>query len=133
MHHDKRHRRTEIALWTLQGLLAALFLFAGVMKLTTPAEVLAAQSSLPAAFMRFIGTAETLGALGLILPGVFRVRRELTSLAAAGLTIIMLGASTISIKLGFVAALVPFIVGVGCAFIAYRRSPARVQRAALAR
>jgi hypothetical protein len=129
MRNDKRHVRTEVALWTLQAVLAALFLFAGVMKLTAPAAALAAQSPLPVAFLRFIGTAEALGALGLILPGVFRVRRELTSLAAAGLTIIMLGATTISIKLGFVAALVPFIVGVACAFIAYRRNPTRVQRA----
>jgi uncharacterized membrane protein YphA (DoxX/SURF4 family) len=133
MPDDKRHRRTEIALWTLQSLLAALFLFAGVMKLTSPADALAAQSSLPVGFMRFIGSAETLGALGLILPGLLRVRRELTSLAAAGLAIIMLGATTISIKLGFVAALVPFIVGIGCAFIAYRRNPARAQRTVFAR
>jgi hypothetical protein len=132
MRNDKRHLRNEIAIWTVQGLLAALFLFAGVMKLATSADALAAQSFLPVGFLRFIGVCETLGALGLILPGVLRVRRELTSLAAAGLTINMLGAAAVSIKLGVVAALVPFVVGIGCAFIAYRRNPTRVQRAALA-
>jgi uncharacterized membrane protein YphA (DoxX/SURF4 family) len=133
MRQDKRHRRTEFVLWSLQILLAALFLFAGAMKLSAPSDALAAQSSLPVAFLRFIGTCETLGALGLILPGVFRIRRELTSLAAAGLTIIMLGATAVSIKLGVVAAGIPFCVGVACAFIAYRRNPTRVERAALAR
>ena len=133
MRQDKSHRRAEIAVWSLQVILAALFLFAGTMKLTASSDALAAQSSLPVVFLRFIGTCETLGALGLILPGVFRIRRELTSLAAAGLTLIMFGATTVSIKLGFVAAAIPFVVGVACAFIAYRRNPARVQRAALTR
>lgn len=133
MRQDTSHRRIEIVLWTLQILLGALFLFAGAMKLSAPADALAAQSPLPVAFLRFIGACETLGALGLVLPGVFRIRRELTSLAAIGLGIIMVGATTVSIKLGFVAAAIPFLVGVACAFIAYRRSPTRMQRAALAR
>ena len=51
-------------LWTVQAVLAALFLFAGGMKLILPADALAAQSHLPGAFMKFIGICETLGAIG---------------------------------------------------------------------
>jgi uncharacterized membrane protein YphA (DoxX/SURF4 family) len=120
-------KKYEVLLWTLQSLLAALFLFAGAMKFITPSEVLAQQSSLPVAFLRFIGTAEVLGALGLILPGIFRIRRGLTPLAAAGLVIIMLGATAIMFSAGIDAALVPFAVGVCCAFVAHRRAPVRVR------
>jgi uncharacterized membrane protein YphA (DoxX/SURF4 family) len=56
-------------LWTLQALLAALFLFAGGMKLVSPIAALTQQVALPGPFLRFIGLAEVLGALGLILPG----------------------------------------------------------------
>src|SRR5262245_56289176 len=82
------------ALWTVQGMLAALFLFAGGMKLVMPIEAMTAQMpEIPGAFLRFIGVAETLGALGLILPGLLRIRPGLTPLAAAGLVIILLGAT----------------------------------------
>jgi uncharacterized membrane protein len=57
-------------LWTIQILLAALFLFAGAMKFIMPAEQLTAQSPFSAGFIHFIGVAEILGALGLILPGL---------------------------------------------------------------
>ncbi|HTD83976.1 MAG TPA: DoxX family protein, partial [Gemmatimonadaceae bacterium] len=87
-------------LWTVQALLAALFLFAGVTKLVMPADALAAQSHLPAAFMKFIGFCETLGALGLIVPGITKIRTELTPLAAAGLVIIMIGAVIVSVIQG---------------------------------
>ena len=63
---------------------------------------------------------------------MFRIHRELTSHAAAGLTIIMLGPTTVSIQLGLVAAAIAFVVGVACALIAYRRNVACLQRAALA-
>src|SRR5262245_51387102 len=66
-------RPTNVALWIVQGLLAALFLFAGSTKLILPIEVLSSMGSpnqilLPGWFIRFIGVAEVLGAIGLILP-----------------------------------------------------------------
>ncbi len=100
------------ALWTLQLLLSLLFLFAGTAKLRMPADVLAQQTGLPGGFMHFIAVAETLGALGLVLPGLLRVRRELTGLAAAGLVTIMIGAVVVSIiRLGVAPAAFPFVVG----------------------
>ena len=81
--HRSGRVRSGTRLWIAQGILAALFLFAGGMKLALPTEALAAQSRLPGAFMKFICLAETLGALGLSLPGIFHIRERLTPLAAA--------------------------------------------------
>ena len=109
-------------LWIVQGLLAALFLFAGGMKLVMPLEALKGPAPLPGLFMRFIGVAEVLGAIGLILPELLRIRPGLTPLAAAGLVIIMIGATVITVAGGdVVMALVPLVVGLLAAFVSYGR------------
>ncbi|MGH7627626.1 MAG: DoxX family protein [Gemmatimonadaceae bacterium] len=119
---DAGRSRTSLRLWIIQSVLAALFLFAGVMKLIMPVEALAAATHLPGIFMRFIAIAEILGAIGLILPGVLRIRPGLTPLAALGLAIIMIGATTITVLTTTVAqALVPFVVGVLAVRVAYSR------------
>ena len=69
------------ALWVVQILLAALFLFGGVMKLVLPLEQMAGPVELPGWFLRFIGVAETLGGIGLILPSVLRIKPGLAPLA----------------------------------------------------
>lgn len=118
------HRKLILTsvLWIIQGLLALLFLFAGSMKLIMPIEMLTAQMPLPGLFLQFIGTAEVAGAIGLILPGLLRIRPILTPLAACGLLIIMIGATVVTLAGGeVVSALVPLIVGLLCAFVAYGR------------
>ncbi len=113
----------NIALWIVQALLAAIFLFAGGMKLVLPLEEMAGPVLLPGLFLRFIGVAEVLGALGLILPGLSGIRLGLTPLAAAGLVIIMIGATVITLMTGdIVIALIPLVVGLLSAFVAYGRS-----------
>jgi hypothetical protein len=112
------------ALWIVQGLLALLFLFAGGTKLVMPIEAMTGQMTvpLPGLFLRFIGVAEILGGLGLILPGLLRIRPGLTSLAAAGLAIIMIGAVAVTLAGGDRApALIPLAVGLLAAFVAYGR------------
>jgi hypothetical protein len=110
------------ALWIVQGLLGLIFLFAGGVKLVTPLEVLTKQMPLPGLFVRLIGVAEVLGAIGLILPGVLRIRPHLTPLAAAGLVIIMIGATVLSVVWGAGAlALIPLVVGLLAALVAYGR------------
>ncbi|HSR05910.1 MAG TPA: DoxX family protein [Bryobacteraceae bacterium] len=110
------------ALWIVQIVLALLFLFAGGTKLVMPAAQLTGQTPLPALFLRFIGVAEIAGALGLILPGALRIRPGLTPLAAACLTIIMIGATIVTVMtMGAVLALLPFIVGLLTVFVAYAR------------
>jgi hypothetical protein len=112
----------NVALWVVQGLLACLFLFAGGVKLVMPIEELTKQMPLPGLFVRFIAVCEVLGAIGLILPGLLRIRQGLTPLAAAGLVIIMIGATIATLATGAVAmALIPFVTGLLAAFVAYGR------------
>ena len=116
-----RSNRTNLWLWIVQVLLAVVFLFTGGSKMAMPSEVLAAQSHLPGAFMKFIGVCEILGALGLVLPGLLRVRPQLTPLAAVCLLVIMIGA-TVSTAILIPALLpMPVIVGLLTAYVAYGR------------
>src|SRR5436190_10835891 len=119
----RRGRSTmNIALWIVQGLLAALFLFAGGAKLVLPLDQMTGPVALPGWFLRFLGVSEVLGALGLILPGLLRIRPGLTPLAAAGLVIIMIGATVITLVGGMVAvALMNLVVALLAAFVAYGR------------
>lgn len=112
------------ALWIVQGLLALIFLFAGGIKLVLPLEAMTEQMALPlpGVLLRFIGVAEVLGAIGLILPGLLRIRPGLTPLAAAGLVLIMIGATVLTLAGGdVVPALIPLVVGLLSAFVAYGR------------
>src|SRR5215216_7505633 len=83
----------NIALWIVQGLLAAMYLMAGTMKTVQTAK---AKQQFPWAtnrsdgFVRFVGISELLGALGLILPLVTGILPWLTILAAIGLMLIQL-------------------------------------------
>jgi hypothetical protein len=124
MSKETNSRKGAAKLWTVQGLLAAMFLFAGGMKWAMPIAMLEAQSHLPGAFVRFIGVCEVLGALGLILPGLFRVRTDLTFLAAVGLVLIMTGATTITVGQGqILPAIGPLVLGLLAAFVARGRAP----------
>jgi len=112
----------NVILWIIQVLLALLFLFAGVTKLILPVEEMTKQMAMPGMFLRFLGVAEVLGGLGLILPGLFRIKTWLTPLAAIGLMIIVIGATVLTLKMGGGAmALTPLAAAILCAFVAYGR------------
>lgn len=116
-------------LWVLQALLAALFLFAGGTKLVLPIEDMTKEIAMPGWFLRFIGVAEVLGALGLVLPWLLNIRPSLTPLAAAGLVIIMIGASATTLATAdWTGALIPLAVGIICATVAYGRWRLTTQR-----
>lgn len=123
-------KKSRVALWIVQSVLAALFLFAGGFKLALPLAALAKVSPLPAPFLKFIGTCEVLGALGLILPGALRIKPGLTPLAAAGLVIIMIGAVVTTIATqGVAPAVMPFVVGTLAAVVVRGRWQRMPQRA----
>jgi hypothetical protein len=111
-------------LWTIQILLALLFLFAGGAKFVIPMDQIT--QGMPAALangslIHFIGVCEVLGGLGLVLPGLLKVKPGLTPLAASGLVIIMIGATVISVPQGVAMALLPLLTGILAAFVAYGR------------
>lgn len=116
----------RIALWTSQFVLAALFTLAGSMKLFAPAAELAAKIpwtvDVPLPLVRFIGAAEFLGALGLVLPSVTGIRPRLTPLAAAGLATVMFLATLFHLARAE-ANVVPMNLVLGClaAFVAWGR------------
>jgi hypothetical protein len=115
-------KRLTYALWIVQGLLAFTFLVAGATKLILPIEEMTKDVALPGLFLRFLGIAEVLGAIGLILPGLLHIRPGLTPLAAAGLVLIMIGATGITLAtMGPAPALIPLVVGLLAAFVAYGR------------
>lgn len=121
---SSRRNTLNRLLWTAQTLAALLFLFAGSMKFIIPAETMQqGPIRLPIDFMYFIGICECLGAFGLVLPGILRIRTFLTPLAATGLTIIMIGAVAVSIPaMGTVSAILPAVVGTVTAWIACART-----------
>jgi hypothetical protein len=113
----------NVLLWVVQGMLAALFLFAGGMKLVLPIEAMAGPIALPGLFMHFIGVAEVAGAIGLVLPSLLKIQPRLTPIAAAGLVIIMIGATLLTGIEGPVAmTAMPAVVGVLAGFVAYGRA-----------
>jgi putative oxidoreductase len=113
----------NIALWILQVLLAAQFLFHGWIMLAPPAELVEIINAQFAPWFRiFIGVTESLGALGLILPGVTRILPWLIPLAAVGLMIVVGSASFLHLSRGEIgSAITTAVLFVLCAFVAYMR------------
>jgi uncharacterized membrane protein YphA (DoxX/SURF4 family) len=91
-------------MWIMQVLLALSFSGAGFAKVATPfpelAKSLPYTADLPGGLVRFIGASEVAGAVGLILPSLFRVMPALTPLAALGLTTVMVLATLFHISRG---------------------------------
>lgn len=117
--------RLSVSLWIAQIVLMLVFLMAGGMKLLMPADVLQAETPLPIDLVRFIGICEVAGALGMLLPGLLRIQPRLTTLAAAGLVILMLCATVLTpilIAPDPVMTSVPVTVGLIAAFVLVGRS-----------
>ena len=119
---NRSGRKLNVLLWVVQALLAMLFMFAGVMKFIIPVAEMTKQIALPGWFLHFIGLSEIFGSIGLVLPGILRIRTGLTPLAAAALVIIMIGATAVNLKVGQRGpALITVVVGLLLAFVAYNR------------
>jgi len=114
-------------LWVAQSLLAALFLFSGVMKSTQSEQKLVASGQtgvegLPRSLIRFIGISEILGAAGLVLPLLSDVMPVLTPLAAIGLGLIMILAAILHYRRDEKrTALQNLSILLVCLFVAYGR------------
>ncbi len=116
----------HIGLWIAQSLAGLAFLMAGLMKSTQPLDALALKMTwvqhFPAIAVRGIGVAEFLGGLGLILPSALRIQPRLTPIAAACLTVVMLGGAATHVVIGEASMMMPALVlGAIAAFIAWGR------------
>ena len=134
----KKAMSRNTVLWIAQGLLAAMFLLAGVPKLVMSAEQMTVPGpiQLPVAFIRFIGVCEILGAIGMIVPGLTGIKPGLTPLGAAGLGVIMIGATVVNLVDGPApAAVITVVLGALSCFVVYGRSmrPAETAPATKAR
>ncbi|MBC3845373.1 DoxX family protein [Winogradskyella echinorum] len=127
MTNQKNNKAINIALWTAQGLLAVMFIMAGIMKTTQPVEVLAESlpwvTSTPLGLVRFIGISELLGGLGLLIPSIFRFKPYLTVWAALGLALVMVLAAVFHASRGEFSSIGMNVVLIGIAlFIAWGRN-----------
>ena len=122
----KASKALHVGLWVVQCLLGVMFLAVGTMKATQPianlANALGWPAEVPAALVRFIGVAEFLGGLGLILPAATRIMPMLTPLAGAGLATAMMFATIFHISHGeFGAVAAPLVLGGLAIFVAWGR------------
>ena len=112
----------NIILWVLQVLLAVVFFVHGWLFLFPPAALLELMKPIPPAFRIFLGVAEVLAAIGLTLPGFTRVLPWLVPCAAAGLMIVMIGATILHATRGEVSsAITTVILFAMVTFVAYMR------------
>ncbi len=127
MTNQKNNKAINIGLWIAQGLLAAMFIMAGLMKTTQPVEALAESlpwvTSTPLALVRFIGISELLGGLGLLLPSILRIKPLLTVWAGLGLAVVMILAAGFHASRGEFSSIGMNVVLIAIAlFIAWGRS-----------
>jgi uncharacterized membrane protein YphA (DoxX/SURF4 family) len=113
----------NVILWILQVLLAFVYLAHGKIMLFPPPEILAAmRQAMPPELQYFIGIAESLAAIALVVPGIARVATRLVPAAAFGLALLMICATVFHTRRGeYSSALTTVVLFVLCAFVAYMR------------
>ena len=126
MQQQPSSKGLHITLWVLQTLLAAMYVMAGLMKVSQPVQTLSQSlpwtAQVPEALVRFIGVAEILGAVGLIFPSLLRIQPKLTPIAAIGLVLVQIFAIGFHITRGETGVIgMNFILLLIAAFIAWGR------------
>lgn len=113
----------NIFLWILQVLLAAQFLQHGWIMVFPPAELVEIiNESLGVGLRYFIGIAELLAVIGLILPGILRIYTWLIPLTAAGLMIVTLSATVLHLfRAETSSAIYTAVLFIIISFVAYMR------------
>ena len=93
----------NIFLWIVAGVLAAVFLLAGTMKVAQPKEKLVGMMQwavpVPPPQLKALGLVEILGAIGLILPRALNIAPVLTPVAAVGCAVVMAGATIVHTRM----------------------------------
>lgn len=123
---QKSSRAIHIALWVVQVVLTASFVWAAWMKLFQPIDRLSAMwpwtGQVPTALVRATGIVDFLGAMGLILPSLLRIQPRLTPIAAMAIIVLMLCASVFHSMRGEASVIgVNIVFGIMAAFVAWGR------------
>ncbi len=126
MAEQPSNKKLGVFLWVLQIVLAVMYLMAGIQKafgdLSVVVKTIFWIAFTPPLLVRFIGVSELLGAIGLILPAALKIRPQLTTLAAAGLALIMLLANLMHIYRGeFFVLPMTLLMFAMAGFVAYGR------------
>ena len=102
----------NVLLWVLQVVLSLAFLAHGWMFLFPSPEIEALMNaSIPKALRYFLGVAEVAAGIGLVVPGVTRIKPWLVPLAAAGLVPIMIGATVLhAVRAEYSSTVITFIL-----------------------
>jgi len=121
-----RSKALHITLWIAQAVLAASLIWAAVMKLFQPIEVISAMwpwtYEVPVALVKFTGIIDLLGGLGLILPAMLRIKPGLTTVAACGVIVLMISASIFHISRGEASEIgVNILFAIIAAFVVWGR------------
>jgi hypothetical protein len=117
----------NVTLWILQGVLGVAFAGDGLMKLALDKKVLAEKGmgfvdEVSAGFVKAVGAAELLGAIGVVLPAIVNIAPILVPVAATCLAIVMVGAIVVHIRRAERAAiLAPAVLFVMAAVVAWGR------------
>ena len=125
MDTSKNTKTWNVTFWILQSLLAVFFIMAGVSKFATSVEQQRAQMEwakhVSDGLIYFTGIMEILGAIGLLLPGLLKIKPVLTPIAALGLAIIMILAGCLNIYIGETKGAIVFVFAALAIFIAWGR------------
>src|SRR5688572_21929737 len=121
----------NVALWSVQGLLALTFVGTGIWKVATPipelAEKMPWMGQVSPGFLYLTAALDMLVGLGVLLPSLTRIKPRLASLGAMGCVALMIGAIVFHAQRGeaantpfnfFLAALAAFV-----AWGRYNRAP----------
>jgi putative oxidoreductase len=113
----------NIVLWILQVLLALAFFAHGMLFLNPPANLVEQMNaSLPRWFQLFLGMAEVLAAIGLILPGLTRIQPRFVTWAAVGIMIVMVSATIWHVARNEISsAAITLVLLAMATFVAYMR------------
>ncbi|WP_247716593.1 DoxX family protein [Sinomicrobium weinanense] len=116
----------HIILWIAQVILAAVLIWAGVMKLFQPADKLVEMWPWTAdnsGLVILTGILDLSAAVGLVFPALFRIRPRLTVFAAYGVVALMMAAGVFHILRGEASQIgINICFGIIAVFIAWGRS-----------
>jgi len=105
----------NVVLWILAGLLAAVFLAAGVTKVARSKEQLAGSGmawveDFSPGMVKLIGALEILAGIGVVLPAALDIAPVLVPIAALGLVLMMAGAALVHVRRKELNSIAPSLV-----------------------